>query len=303
MTGRSCPCMAMVFALLASATPLTGAMAQARSPCSEGWFTIRARVVMVEPASVVLHAIQGASRREVSLGALLCSGETLEVPSDSNVEVLEAGRTIKVSPRGHQVGASPAVRAAASAYVDGVLQIVQGLRPALPRALPTASRGRSAPESNYRRVRLISGLRDTPRQRLMADAQPVLAWRSGVEPYRCSVTSEDATRLWLTPPTAAGSCNLSLLQTRATRVGVYDGYGYTAGINISIVDSSMIPLPPWGAGDTTAERTAWAIWLWREGQPEWRLQAISMLNALADAEPIAANLLERIFDENLPFNR
>ncbi|MNH42218.1 hypothetical protein D3C79_1038740 [compost metagenome] len=45
---------------------------------------------------------------------------------------------------------------------------------------------------------------------------------------------------------------------------------------------TRLPRPDWVSAGTPVldleHRAAWAIWLWREGGPAWRLQALAMLN-------------------------
>jgi hypothetical protein len=277
----------------------------ANPPCAEGWFSVRARIVRIEPPQAVVNVRPPVgSMRPAGLGAVLCSGDTIENTTASRVVVLEAGRSIEVTSLSYQVGARPAVATAAANYVAGVMELVGGLRPPVPRAMPTATRGAGEALMRYERIRPILPLRDLPRQRLTDSQNVLVAWRDGVAPYRCLGFAEDTTLNWQSATTALGWCEPRQSFDRTVRMTVEDGRGLSTGWNTESATWDDVPRPPWNPNlapePSSAERVAWAIWLWRKAGREWRLQAMSMLNALSATEPLAADLLDRIIDENLP---
>jgi len=289
-------------AALLAGSPLIAAAAPA---CKEGWFSIRARIVRIEPAGarVTVRPANGALHAAV-LDERLCSGDTVENGTASRLVLIEGGRPVEVGSRSYVVGAGPAVPAAAAQYIAGVFDLVGGLRPAVPRALPTGTRGGASEPAAYERVRPLLALRDLPRQKLTADERVMLAWRGGAAPYRCQGFGDDTTQNWQSAPTPLGWCEVGGPLAATGRLTVDDGRGASTGWNLQRAAWNEVPRPPWAAGrsaDLTApERVAWAAWLWRSGGRDWRLQALAMLNTLSTTEPLAAELVDRIVDENLP---
>lgn len=274
-------------------------------PCADGWFTIRATIVALDGPDQSLRATSARGARPVGLHDVLCAGEILEVDARHRVEVLESGSVRTVTPPGHRVGAAPATAAAASKYVGLLFEMVRGLRPPLPRAAATGARGGRTEAQGYEAVRLLAGLRNVPRQRVTLGQPVLLAWRGGVAPYRCTVSDDTATELWQSETVAGAWCEGAKFTGAASRLSVVDAQGVYAGVNVTVVEWAVVPRPPWGSFDpttsSTTDMTAWAAWLWRSAPAEWRLQGLTMLQALGAQEVVSANLLERALDENLPW--
>lgn len=298
---RTTACMtAVMLACCACAT-----LAAESPPCAEGWFSIRARIVRIEPlqARVTVRPTAGPLR-SAGMDDRLCSGDTIENTSATRLVLLEAGRSVDVTSLSYRVGAGPAVAAAAAQYVAEVFDLVGGLRPPVPRAMPTGTRGGENQRATYERVRPLLALRDLPRQKLTADEHVLLAWRGGAAPYRCQGYGDDTVLNWQSVGTTLGWCDVAGALGATSRLTVEDGRGASTGWNLQRSTWDQVPRPPWVAPRSAAalapERVAWAAWLWRSGGREWRLQAMAMLNTLSATEPLAAELLDRIVDENLP---
>lgn len=295
--------------LLVVTLVLTGASLAARAdaiPCNGGWDAIRATILRMVPpdAKVTVRGADGM-RRLAGARERLCAGDTLEKTDGLELELLEAGRVVKISTQPYRLADAQPVGAAVKRYIDGVLQAVGQLRPPVPPARPTGGRGGADGQESYQRLQAPNALRGLPRQRITADSILMAVWREGQAPYRCNATDEDTQTRWQSEPTLQGWCVVGVPAAGLARLSVRDDRGASMGWNLQPATWAELPRPAWLAASDPmpAERLAWAAWLWREAAPEWRLQAIAMLQSLATREPIAAELLDRIVEEGLPAGR
>jgi hypothetical protein len=277
------------------------------APCPGGLFSIQAMVTRVQPADSVLFRIPSAGGAPVALiaGGILCEGDMLEfgpVASGVKVEIYEAGQVITVDGGlgAYRVkSGARAVLAAASAYIATALGGVGDLAMPQDRPRPTAARGGEADEAAP--IRPIRTLRDLPRQRLSTEARPVLAWTGGVPPYACQVLDAETEVRWAAGGIESGWCKAETGEASAARLIVRDARGRSAGWNVRAAAPAEVPRPAWLPGAvvtlSSADRTAWAIWLWQDGGPEWRLQAVAMLDAQARDEWLARYFLDGVLGE------
>lgn len=302
MNTRLC---ALALLMHASALP---AVAAPNPPCPQGWLGIQAQVTRVSPASTSLGRLPAGARAVVplSIGGVLCEGDTLQFPTGSGdvvVDLYEAGRIVSVEARKGPYKVMDGVRAkvsAAAAYINAALEGIGELGLPQSRPQPTASRGGATAETSSP-IRAVKPLRDLPRQRLTPDVRPIVGWLGGAGPYACLALDDDGEPLWNQPGIDTGWCNYATDLARAKRLIVRDAQGRSAGWNVAPASAEDVPRPPWVAVDAIklshADSTAWGIWLWQSAGPEWRLQAIGMLDAASKSEWLARYFVDSVLGE------
>lgn len=288
--------------------PALPAAAAPNPPCPQGWLGIQAQVTRVSPASASLGRLPAGAHSVVplSIGGVLCEGDTLQFPAESGdavVEIYEAGRIVSVDARKGPYKLKDGVRAklsAAAAYINAALEGVGDLGLPQSRPQPTASRGAAAAEASSP-IRAVKPMRDLPRQRLSPDVRPVVGWLGGAGPYACLALDDDGEPLWKHAGIDNGWCNYATDLARARRLIVRDAQGRSAGWNVAPASAEDVPRPPWLAAGATglsqADSTAWGIWLWQSAGPEWRLQAIGMLDAASKSEWLARYFVDSVLGE------
>lgn len=298
--------------LAASLGGMPSLAAAAGAPCPGGLFSIRAMVTRVQPADASLfrRAAAGGAPVPLAVGGVLCEGDALEFGpvAPTTVEIYEAGEVVTLDGRRgpYRVrSGARAVLAAASAYIGSAFGGLGDLALPQDRPRPTASRGDAADaEGASAPIRPVRPLRDLPRQRLSVEARPVLAWTGGTPPYACQALDADAEVRWSAGGLQTGWCGADADPAHTARLVVRDARGSSAGWNVQPAAADAVPRPPWLSGPaapdaalSSADRTAWAIWLWQSAGPEWRLQAVAMLDAQAGREWLARYFLDSVLGE------
>ncbi|MEJ8815199.1 hypothetical protein WKW77_29300 [Variovorax ureilyticus] len=281
----------------------------AEPPCKTGWLTARAMITRVDPPDLEVFRLDPATgvKTRVSKNAVLCDRQALvfdDKQTDATVELLEGGKRVLVKAGETHVvpsGAS-AVALAIRQYVDAAWDAAGDLQAPLKAEIRTNIR--NGQESNIREpLRLINALRRLSGQVVAAEVPVHLAWRAGLAPYTCEGQNMQATVVATLPVGERGDCTIPLDQgtKTITRLAVVDSAGQSAGVNFRRATAPELPRPDWIAAGKTwkpdPEGAAWAMWLWREGGPTWRLQAIALLQASASTQFPASLLYESILAE------
>lgn len=286
--------------------------ADSATSCPGGWFGVQAMITRITPAeSIVTRLAKDRSTTKVQVDSVLCAGDSLLVGDSQDgtvVELYQAGEIVTV-PKSRDVymikGGVAGRLGAAAAYVNEVLSAAEHLPAPRARPGPTGVRGQSGSQDDVRQIRPIQQLRDLPRQRLLPDTTVIVAWRDGAGPYVCEARAETGEIHVMREERGAAWCELRIDPSRTARVLVRDGRGRSTGWNTAPAIPSDLPRPPWAPADPTsassAEQTAWAIWIWQHGGPSWRLQSLSMLNANAREEFVAGYFLDSVLAEIPPF--
>lgn len=264
-------------------------------------------VVRISPtnAKVLKRSARGNGLTVLRTDDTVCRGETI-LFSDGDrttvVELLRLGEVVLVPAAGGPYTLSGGIRSiaqAASAYVDAVLNASKSLR--VPTPLPNATASRGGERHTLDSVRPIFHLRYLSRQRLTADASPIVGWRGGVAPFKCEITDDEAVQRWHKSNINGASCVYFSSLDSAARLVVRDARGHTTGWNIYPVTWRDVPRPDWvpeeQSGLTLVGLTAWGLWLWKEAGPQWRLQSLAMLNRAASEEWLAAYLRDTVLAE------
>lgn len=290
------------------------APALAVDECPSGLFGVAAQIVRIEPPNATLEKIL-VSGQKVGIGVdgLICTGEELLVPNGGPVNKVElyvnGHKEVRVPPNGFETPGGTVVFAArALAYLSDVVQGVQMLKapPDIPR--PTSVRGANptspVPAIQIHAMRL---LRDLPRQRITPNVRPVISWRDGAGPYTCQAISEEGNILWTsTGQDDASWCRLAPDLVQAVQLLVRDSAGQLESWGIKPVAWTEVPRPEWLSSGlreiSGADRTAWALWLWRSPDKSWRLQALGMLDEMAQSEWIAGYLRDHLLADSDRFD-
>lgn len=269
------------------------AQADARR-CPESFLGVRALVAKIEPAGQTFaKQLANGSQETVGLSGVVCVGESVVLPSNGLVRRVElyVGWGIEVvTPKRafRNEGGVIAAMGQAASFLSQTLGIARDLR-APRRPTATHSRGPEQKGAPVGQVRALAGLKDLPIQRLTSDTAPVIAWRDGKGPYECEARDNRGERTWSAKagPTDAAWCAFGAELRGAIQLLVIDAAAGRESWDIQRASWPEVPRPEWVGKETrtlsSADRAAWALWLWKEGGREWRLQALGMLNQLAPA--------------------
>jgi hypothetical protein len=280
-----------------------GLVSAADEPCEGGWLKVRAQIIAIDPPNkkVTIRRASGSSK-DFGIDAMLCEGDKLSLPPGvESVELYEAGRTYKVEKSGHAVqGGATAGISKASEYLKAALSGVSAFSAPAPRPTATAARGGDAAAVSLP-IKGILSLRELPRQKLVRDVPVIVGWRDGASPYACEVVDDLGDVIGNTPGVKAGWCEFGKLDG-AGRLRVRDANRRSEGWNVALVPWSEVPRPDWIAASATrtlagGDLAAWGIWLWSQPLPEWRMQAMAMLNAASRREWLAQSFLDHILAE------
>jgi hypothetical protein len=269
------------------------AVVAAPADCPGGLLGVAAQIVSVQPEGAALMRTTAENQKvQAVAGQHLCHGESVAVPPAGQPvsAVLHVGGQRRVLERGQSfaaAAASAALNAQAVALLDSLQLPDGGLRIAPdvpePRLVRSAGEGATGPALQLTTLRT---LRSLPRQALTGDVAPVLAWREGVGPYTCNIVSVQGDVITSRSADERSSwCALPAGQTNATQLLVRESRGPSVTWNVRWVDWADVPRPPTlpslSPTASAADRAAWALWLWREAPPAWRLQGLAMLHQLA----------------------
>lgn len=298
-------------AVLIAGGSMSGIAAASEPTCPGGWFGVQAQVTRINPANATVQVRNARGYSSVLVAPMvLCEGDTILFRNGSDGTVVElrlTGEWVQVEAnKGPYTikGGTRGVSHAARAYLDAALDVFSlGAPP--PRPNPTASRGNgTAPAAAEEPIRTILHLRNLPRQRITADAHPVVGWRGGVAPYACQALNENADVIWAKAELGSGWCEFGGRLDPAARLVVRDATGRSAGWNLAVVAWPNVPRPEWVRANmpdlSSADMTAWAIWIWETAGPEWRLQSLGMLNTAARAEWLASYFVDSVLAEAPP---
>lgn len=287
-------------------TSAAGAQTPTRArPCGS-WFSVSATIARIDPRNGTVKIIDAKGvERPGSVNAVVCSGETVKVEKGTSVVLYEAGTNRSLSGGNgaaseYVAGGSPAIVDAIGNYVASVLSLVTSVDTPQPEARPLNARGGASEQATTEAFRPIAALRGLPLQQLTRDVTPSLGWRGGAGPYRCVVSSAAGEVVWKSPFLAVDTCTLAKV-ANGVSVVLEDSSKAQFRLNLRPVEWNGVPrpewLPPGTARPTPAELAAWAIWLWRSGGPEWRLQSLGMLRGAAGTHWLARNFLDQILNE------
>jgi hypothetical protein len=295
MHGKIRSVLKRVFGLTVLLVLLLPGRARAELPrCPDAILGVSALVTRVEPAGQTFFKQTADGRPErIGYPGVVCVGESVVLSvggSVLRVELYVGYRIEEVTPDRpfHNKGG---VFVAARRSVDFLAQVLgvgRELRPP-PQPRVTESRGGPADGAAVRPIHALQALRDLPPQRLTPDTPPVLAWREGKGPYRCearkegtwkptaSVTADAQTAWCVIPGNPEGVAQLLVVDARGGR----DSWDVQAVAWADVPRPAWLPAAPRAA--SVADRAAWALWLWKNAGPTWRLQGLAMLNQLAPA--------------------
>lgn len=278
----------------------------AAQACPGGLFGTAGQVLEVMPADAQAEVVDAEGRRTlVGVGALYCHGDVVRPSASASQVVIHAeGQRRTLAP-------GEAYRAAARPLPADVQTLVQlsGLRnqdgrlrpvPVVPEPRQIRAAG-AASSTTVWPLSTLRALQALPRQLLTADVPVVLAWRGGAGPYACEAANDWGDTVRALPQASSVSwCVLSALPDATRQLRLREQRGPALTWNIRRVDWAQVPRPAQlaraRAADAT-DQTAWAIWLWRQGPAEWKLQALAMLQQAAGEQWLAAYYRDLILAE------
>jgi ubiquinone/menaquinone biosynthesis C-methylase UbiE len=280
------------------------------APCGEGWLDVQAQIVrIVPPDEKPLRVKATGSQQPVGVDEVLCAGDRLVLPPNVlKVELYEGGQSIVVGKEGYRAKEGLGTGLSkASEYLKVAFGGLAALGSPGTRPTATASRGLGGDHGAAGvPIAAILPLQDLPRQQVVRDLMPIVAWRNGVAPFICEIVDEDGATIWASAKTPGHRCELQPITRRGARIAVRDSQGHSDGWNLDIVESISVPRPEWINADTpmdakTPDLGAWALWLWQNGGADWRLQSLGMLQAAAKHDSwVARYALDGIIAEIPP---
>jgi hypothetical protein len=274
--------------------------------CSGGVFGIEAQVVLIDPAGAsLMKRAPNGKQLPVNIDSFICAGDSISVPANGPVKKIvlyHGGRTVSLA-RGQTFTNEEGVSVYASQaleFVSNFLHELGEIKSPPDLAVDTTSRGDADASAAIRKPRFLG--ERLPSQRLTPAIAPIVTWKDGAAPFVCEAQSGEGATLWTVKvPDSKRSCAFTSDLTKVSRVTVHDAQAQTVTWDITPASWSDVPRPEWissaSFSGSAADRTAWAFWLWKEAGPEWRLQALSMLNELASQEFLAGYLRDNILAE------
>jgi hypothetical protein len=261
--------------------------------CRETILGVGALVARVEPTGQTFFKQTADGRPErTGYPGVVCVGESVVLPVAGpvrRVELYLGYRIEEVTPDRpfHNKGG---VLAAARQAADFLVQALGAGRELRPPPWPRVTESRGGPAevgAAVRPLHALQALRDLPPQRMTPDTPPVLAWREGKGPYRCEARKEGSWKATVSVTADAQSawCVLPDDLKGAAQLLVVDGQAGRETWDVKSAEWTDVPRPAWLPADpraaSVADRTAWALWLWKNAGPTWKLQGLAMLNQLA----------------------
>jgi hypothetical protein len=302
----------LVAGATASVATFSGAAGAAESNsggCAGGWFALQARVISIAPPTARVFKGRAGSLASVPVmqDSFLCAGEMLVFDAASepvSVELLEAGKVTRVdsSKRSYTVRSGvDAGAGTAGAFIDALLSGARLLGPRTARGQVNGVRGGSGAPVNLSTVSQVSAvlpLAELPRQKLAVDSSANVSWLNGAGPFKCETRDDDNTLLWASAPTQLQWCAVPMQSRKIASVVVREASGRSMRWQVEVVDTAEIPKPP-SAVSTSRNRsandtTAWAIWLWQKGGPQWRLQALGLAASVENDVFLARHFLDSV---------
>ena len=273
-----------------------------QSPCKRSVLGTAGVIYRVVPSSssVSIEGVDGTIRTAVA-DDCLSGGETLRVPKETERVVIYDGVDLIAVER---LGSYKAKRGlagttrAAMDYLGRFLDAVQ--RNGIPSRQPDAIRGIGfSPAARTRQTfRMVGSLHVPAVQRVIAGSTLTVGWQGGRAPWHCLLYGEDnaaASKLDVSKP----QCDIKVDTKVPARLEVGEsGSDNVLAWRLTTASDHDVPRPPWlfetkeTAGD--ADRTAWAVWLWKSGDPAWRLQSLSMLQSARSTVWFAGYFLDSV---------
>lgn len=299
-----------VLSLLSTGAVETGAQIV---DCSSGLLGIVASIERIDPPDLLVNVQRtpGAPTEQRKVDTCLRGGEivTLHKNRVQKVQLFANGDFFWITagpPHNgiYKVPESQTILEKAKSYIDAIEDLKLAIRSSPQTSRGTFVRGELddktpnlPPHQPLEHIRI---LRNLPTQQIASTAAIALSWREGTGPWKCegllrnmpASESLSATTSW---------CVLPSTKHPLTRLSVRDARGAQIGWNVITVSATVVPRPGWINQPedrlSPADRTAWAIWVWRSAGPQWRLQAVSMLSETADKSWLAGYVFNSILND------
>jgi hypothetical protein len=271
----------------------------AADPCEGDWFDVQAQVILIEPVGSTLE--KRSTKGIVSYleaNDVICSGDLVALPphgSPTRVVLYQSGRSIILLP-GQSFANTVTLRrysANAARFVRELMSGIGALKPAPGRPVETVTRGGGS------KLRVTNPLDTGALQRLTLDMPIVSTWRDGLPPFTCSALTSAGRVIAQTAVQQDAWCSLTGRLRNANTFVIRDAASAVLSWKIEKVSWKDVPRPEWLSRRPVAEeKVAWALWLWVEGGPAWRLQALSMLSEGSSSQFLAAYMRDNILADS-----
>lgn len=242
-----------------------------------------ARVIAVQPADAAQIVDAKGARRPVRHGSLLYPGDRIVFLKPGRIEATFGQQRRTLTPESDlTIAGRPAGRAGARDvdYVEGFKRLISQPRQTIA-MFPFLRDGGEQPPPRTASPLLPTGLQKVTAQTVRL----AFIWRDGPALLTVGqgkaakqVNSGQAATILVTPPPGARRFAVSMVGEPSL------------AWTVEVVEAA--PAPPWFAPDEPAseeQRLVRALWLLREGPPEWRLFALSEIAALAEAGVFTAS--------------
>lgn len=301
-----------ILSLLSAGT--TEAVESARG-CSSGLLGVDASIYRIEPADlpVNVQSAMGTQAEERKAGDCLRAGEILTLQNKAQKVVLFTKgdfKPITADPPQNGVYEAPkgiSFSDKAAAWVNMLKELKSITSTPIRESTGTSTpRGEADRDNNLapmprQPLQNIKTLRHLPWQQISSNATVLLSWRGGESPWKCAGLGQDGAAVTEAQSVSGNWCVLSIIQRPPMRLSVKDARGDKIGWNVATVSPAAVPRPEWIAqpetGLSSADRTAWAIWVWKSAGSQWRLQALSMLNENSKSSWLAGYVLNSILND------
>lgn len=295
--------------------------AEIQKSCAHDLFSITGSIMRIKPADLPVKVLpnNGTSPEYRNIGGCLRPGEILSLQANKDkkheVELFIKGKPVLITTGGtyngtYKVPEGAVVTAleSAIAFLEGIKELPSAIgippRKPIPTNIPRGDSANSKDQTPVPRqpLRNIHILRNLPKQEIASTAAIVLSWRNGESPWKCEGQDQDETTVIKSQSVSTGWCEITINGQSPVQLSVKDARGDTISWNAAIVSPDVVPRPDWIKQTdkplSSADRAAWAIWVWRTAGPRWRLQALSMLHEISEDSWLAAYLLNSILDDD-----
>lgn len=268
--------------------------------CSRDVMSVGTQIESVIPGdmSVIARARDGRERK-VTARSCLKAGESLILPRGvRQVMIVDIDRRVLVRPSDRVF----VVRSGLMTQLAGAGQFVDRLFSAFAPNQPYEPAGTRG-DKRLRSSAFFTASGDQAVAPTLLPGGLAVSWQGGTPPFTCAagpsvVVDADPldgqTFCKLSPPSSASPIIVTDRGSGAVRVGV------------RYVEDISIPRAPWMTGrnipTSEGDRLAWALWLLDEEEPQWRLQAFSMIAALRNRSWAANYVFNGIVRDELGFS-
>lgn len=310
---RSIAVTSVFFVFLSLLSTNTTEAVEHTTGCSSDLLSVVASIYRIEPPNlpVNVQSAKGAQIETRKIHDCLRAGEILTLQDKAQkVELFIKNNFVRITAGKpfngtYKVPEGVPFSDKASAYIKAAVELFSIT--SSPLRTPTAtgiSRGDSDNDllpSPRQPLRNIQTLRNLPTQQIASNTTAVLSWREGDGPWTCEGLAQDGATVTESESVSRGWCVIPKTERPLVRLLVKDARGDKIGWNVSTVSSAAIPRPEWINQPeetlSSADHTAWAIWVWRSAGPQWRLQALSMLNENSESSWLAGYVLNGILND------